>query len=391
MDSSVGGSHYSLFYLVESLDKAKYDPIVVFHRDNKLIPMYRDAGIDARVFRIKTPYQFATRLRSTMPLRRLMGFIQSLANLWRMVLFPALRCAVYLLKNRVDLVHLNNTIIRNHHWMLGATLVGAKCITHERGINERISWFSIFFSNRLAAVICISKAASDNLAQKGIRKDRLVVVHNGLDARRVQAKVEIGEIKRQLGIPTDCPVIGMVGNIKEWKGQDVVTRATAELNKRWPNLRCLLVGDTAESDKYYEKRLRQLVSELGVAQNIVFTGYQRDVANYVNIMDVVIHASVSPEPFGRVLLEAMALRKPLVGANAGAVPEIILHGETGLMCEPGNDRALARSVAELLENPQHARAMGEKGYLRLIQEFDITKNVRATQAVYERIFSEVTT
>lgn len=386
-DSSVGGSHFSLFYLVEALDKSRYDPIVVFHRDNRLIPMYREAGLDTRVFTIRQPFRFSAKAQNIRALKGVLRLLQAMANLWRMVLIPALRCALYLRANRVDLVHLNNTIIRNHHWMLGATLAGAKCISHERGINERISRFSHLMTKTLAGVICISRAVRDNLVKEGIDEKKLVVVHNALEVSRVHVKVDPQEIRRRHRIDSASLIIGMVGNIKEWKGQDVVIRATARLRERWPGVRCLLVGDTALEDKYYEERARTLVSELGVEANIIFTGYQANSVDYMNAMDVVIHASITPEPFGRVLLEAMALKKPLVGANAGAVPEIIRHGETGMLSTPGDDQMLARYVEELLQNPARAHAMGEKGYLRLIQEFGIQSNVLGTQALYERIFT----
>lgn len=386
-DSSVGGSHFSLFYLVEGLDKSRYDPIVVFHRDNRLIPMYRAAGLDTRIFSIRQPFRFSSKVLSIPVLSWPLRVLQGMVNLWRMVLVPAVRCALYLRANHVNLVHLNNTIIRNHHWMLGATLAGAKCVSHERGINEHISWFSHLMAKNLTGIICISHAVRDNLVRRGVDKKKLVVVYNALDANRVRVKADSLEVRKRHGIEADGLVIGMVGNIKEWKGQDVVIRAVGHLRGRWPKLRCLLVGDTALEDKYYEDRLRLLVTNLDVDENIIFTGYQSNVADYMNAMDVVIHASITPEPFGRVLLEAMALKKPLIGANAGAVPEIIRHGETGMLSTPGDDQMLADYVAELLQDRSRARVMGENGFLRLLQEFGIMSNVLGTQALYERIFS----
>lgn len=386
MDSSVGGSHYSLFYLVESLDKSRYEPIVVFHRENRLIPMYRQAGLDSRVFPYRDAVRFAARLSRFSFAGRFVQLVQNLVNIWRMVIFPGIRCALYLRAHHVDLVHLNNTIIRNHHWMLGAILARVKCISHERGINEHISWFSRFFARRLSAIICISGCVKDNLLKQGIAANQLVVVHNGLDPDRVRAKVDSAEIHQRHGIEPGSPIIGIIGNIKEWKGQDVVVRATARLRERWPNIRCLLVGDT-EVDRVYEERLRSLVAEKSLQDNVIFTGYQPNVADYLNVMHVMIHASVLPEPFGRVLLEAMAMKKPVIGARGGAVPEIIVDGETGLMFTPGDDAELAQEVAGLLEDSVRAKQMGENGYKRAGQDFGIKKNVQKTQQLYERLFS----
>ena len=386
LDSSVGGSHFSLFYLVESLDKSRYEPVVVFHRENRLIPMYEQAGLDTRIFPYRSALRLASSLKRFGSLTRMLQLALNIANILRMIVLPGVRCARYLKANHIELVHLNNTIIRNHHWMLGSILARVKCISHERGINENISGISRLFAKGLAAIVCISVSVRDNLAAQGIGDGKLVIIHNGLDPKKVRVQVGAAQIKRQYGIDPSSPIIGIVGNIKEWKGQDVVVRAVGHVRERWPDIRCFLVGDT-DVDPSYEEKLKALVRELGLQDNILFTGYQSNVADFLNIMDIVIHASVLPEPFGRVLLEAMAMRKPVIGSRGGAVPEIVQEGITGFMFTPGDDAELARSMTILLEDKNRARALGESGALRAAQEFGIERNVQKTEAVYAKLFS----
>jgi glycosyltransferase involved in cell wall biosynthesis len=309
-------------------------------------------------------------------------------NVVRMIVWPGLRCAIYLRTNRIDLVHLNNTIIRNHHWMLGALLARVKCISHERGINEQITSISRLFAKRLAAIICISVSVRDNLARQGIGTGRLAIIHNGLDPEKISASIGAKEIKQRYGVPNDAPVIGIVGNLKDWKGQEVVVRAVARLRESWPELRCLLVGDS-EVDLAYTNRLRTLTAESELHKNIIFTGYQSNVADFLNAMDIVVHASILPEPFGRVLLEGMVMRKPVVGSNGGAVPEIVQHDLTGYLFEPGDHEALANCLARLLDDKSLAAKMGEEGYRRAVSEFGIRRNVEKTEALYEELFSAV--
>ena len=102
-------------------------------------------------------------------------------------------------------------------------------------------------------------------------------------------------------------------------------------------------------------------------------------------MDVAVHTSITPEPFGRVLLEAMAMHKPVVGSRDGAVPEIVVDGETGYTFEPGNPEPLAARILDLLEHPDRARAFGEAGYRRLVDEFHVDRNVERTMAVYQAV------
>ena len=384
VDGTIGGSFYSLLYLVERLDRARYKPIVVFHRDNALVPTYRAAGIDTRVLPLRMPVRFDTRLPVVAVVYKV---AQRLVNLVRCFVLEAVDCAHLLRHERIDLVHLNNSITRNHHWMLGAMLARVPCVTHERGINTTYSATARFFGNRLKAILCISHAVRDALLRGRIYAERLVIVPNGLDPARVQPQVSAIAMRKRHGIAADNPVIGIVGNIKEWKGQEVVVRAVARLSEHWPTLHCLLVGDTAEDDRYYEERLRRLVGELRVDDNIIFTGYRKEVADYMNAMDVVIHASIHPEPFGRVLIEAMSIGKPVVASSDGAVTEIVVHGETGFTFSPGDDAALADAIATLLQDPALMREMGKKATQRVEEEFNISQNVNKTEALYHAIFS----
>jgi glycosyltransferase involved in cell wall biosynthesis len=133
--------------------------------------------------------------------------------------------------------------------------------------------------------------------------------------------------------------------------------------------------------------MRALVSSLGLQNHVIFAGYHRNVPDILMMADVVVHASTRPEPFGRVILEAMACRKPVIGSRAGGVPEIIEDGCTGLMFPPGDHEALSAAILHLLTDRERAARMGEAGYRRLIDRFHVTRNVAATEQVYDRILA----
>ena len=150
---------------------------------------------------------------------------------------------------------------------------------------------------------------------------------------------------------------------------------------------CLLIGDTSPDDMAYRERMHALIAELGLGQRVLITGFKQDIANYVNALAIQIHASVAPEPFGRVLLEAMALEKPLVASGDGAVPEILVDGVTGFLFPPNDPDALAARLRELLVDPALVASMGRAGRQRLETEFSITRNVAETQRLYERLLA----
>jgi glycosyltransferase involved in cell wall biosynthesis len=175
-----------------------------------------------------------------------------------------------------------------------------------------------------------------------------------------------------------------VGNIKAWKGQETVVRATALLKKTWPGIKCLLVGGTVDRNPYKEN-LERIVAELRIDENIIFTGFQNNPADFMNVMDVVVHSSIEPEPFGMVNLEAMYLKKPVISTNIGGPREIFEDGEDGILIEPGDPMLLAQQISVLLNNPDLRVIIGQKAHEAVIDKFKITSTVRAVESIYEEL------
>jgi len=128
-----------------------------------------------------------------------------------------------------------------------------------------------------------------------------------------------------------------------------------------------------------------LSNQLGVAKQCIFTGHIHHVADYLNVMSVVLHTSIKPEPFGRVVIEAMAMKKPVIASRAGAIPEIIVDGVSGITFSPGNHAELAKAVTTILEQTDNAREIGVRGYQRLLDTFHIEQNVSATEQLYRSL------
>ena len=388
-DGTVGGSFFSLLYLVSGLDRNKYNPVVVFHTEHSLLPRYHEAGIKTLIIERPKPW-VASPPESIIgklfhPLTRT---FQKIFNFIKFFPLTGLSYARLMRKHDIKLLHLNNSIVKNHDWMLGARLVGVKCLTHERGINRRYSKMARYFASRIAGIICISNAVKDTLVSHGISDRNISIIYNGIDPGIVKVSQEPSEILGKHGTEDGQIVIGVIGNIKEWKGQETAIRAMPEILARYPNVVCYLVGDTSRDDQYYKDRLTGIIRELGIEKNIVFTGYTTNVANYLNIMKVVLHTSVAPEPFGRVLIEAMSMKKPLIGTRAGAVPEIIEEGESGFTFEPGNHHELAEKVLAIISNDSLADNMASRGYEIVNSKFNISNNIAATQKLYQQILGK---
>lgn len=387
-DGTVGGSFFSLLYLVSGLDKTKYNPIVVFHNEHSLLPQYHAAGIQTLIIPAYKPaiYGMGQIPRCiTWLAHPCRDIFQKAVNFSQGFVGRALHYARLLRELNIDIVHLNNSIVRNNDWMLGAMLARVPCITHERGINKHYPLIARLLGKRLKAIVCISNAVRDNLKDHSIDTRNLVTIYNAIDPRVVSVTTEASDVLQRQNITPGARIVGVVGNIKFWKGQETMIRALPLILRDVPDLVCLLVGDTAPADQAYHDHLLKLAGELGVTKNIRFTGYTRNVADFINVMEVVVHTSVEPEPFGRVLIEAMAMSKPVVGARGGAVTEIIEEGKTGLTFTPGDPSSLAEMIRRLLLSPETTVTMGHNGRERLDSEFDIRTNVRKTQEIYDMV------
>jgi len=387
-DGTIGGSYYSLLYLVEGLRATRYQPFVVFHREHALLPRFAQACPQVYVIPKAPPIQLLAQHSSlnrlhpvlTAPVLLLQRALNSVKFLTIVI-----RHARFLRTHAIALLHLNNSVTRTHDWMLAAWLTRTPCVVHERGINDRFPFLARFFAPRVSAVICISDAVRENLIKHRVAQGNLRVIPNGLDPTRIVPRRDAEEVRRALRIDERRRVIGLIGNIKEWKGQEIVIRALPAIAAKVPGVVCLFVGTASDSDRDYKNRLQDLIAQLRVEEYVIFTDYWENVADVLNLMEVSIHASTLPEPFGRVLLEAMAMKKPVVGSRSGAVPEIVEHGVTGFTFAPGNPSELASHVIQLLDHPTTARAFGEAGYARLLERFHITENVSQTLRLYGEI------
>jgi len=357
--------------------------IVVFYYPNDVADKLRRLNIETIILQRPRPVVLKRPNKRLFSLLAApLAMMQKVINFLNFHIVLAVRYALLLKKKRIDLLHLNNSISRNHEWILAAGLARVQCITHERGLNPVFSALSRFYAGRLQAIICISQAVRKNLIDNGVDATRLVTIYNAIDPDRVKAEKSDADIRRRHGIGNDSTVIGVIGNIKKWKGQETAVKAMPLVLARFPQAVCLMVGDTSINDTEYHHYLVQLGKDLGVEDNIVFTGYTSNVADYLNCMKVVLHTSLEPEPFGRVLIEAMSMKRPVIAARAGAVPEIVDEDVTGYTFTPGDHQDLADKLIKLLSDETRIASCGENGYKRLVERFEARRNVHETTRLY---------
>jgi glycosyltransferase involved in cell wall biosynthesis len=267
---------------------------------------------------------------------------------------------------------------------VAAKRLGVPAICHLRAMETRIA-YDRHLSRSLRGYICISQAVEAHQHGQGGRTAPAWIVYNGLDLADIDRPVDRQQVRAELGLPLDGQVLGCVARLVAWKGQEVFLRALAELAPARPGLRGLMVGAPEGQTQDYARHLRDLAAELGIARRLVWTGYRDDVPRLLHAVDVLVHTSTEPEPFGRVLIEAMAAGVVVIGARAGAVPEIVTDSVDGLTVPPGDVAALAQAIARALDHPDEAAAWRRAARKTVEQRFTLPSYVNGVQRVYEEI------
>ena len=212
--------------------------------------------------------------------------------------------------------------------------------------------------------------------------DRLRVVRYGLKLERyLDAPALPRTLRRDLGLPPACRLVGVIGRLLNMKGQDVFIRAAAELAGRFDDLFFVLAGD-GDNRRDYE----QLVGQLGLRDRVLFLGWRRDVPNILANLDVVVLPTVNDfEGTPLAVIEALAANRPIVATNVGGVSEVIRDGETGKLIPIKDPQAIVAAVSALLDDPARAKVMSEAGrelVSRLYREADM---IAATESYYREL------
>ncbi|MFC2071536.1 glycosyltransferase [Chloroflexota bacterium] len=218
-----------------------------------------------------------------------------------------------------------------------------------------------------------------------VRRGTFQTIHNGIDLDALEPnRVSPDQIKKSLGIDPLHWVVGNVANLRPAKGHMYFLQAARLVLNQYPEVTFVIVG--RETVKGYLRQLEELAEQLGIRNRILFTGFRPDAIQITSAFDVFVLSSLW-EGFGIVLLEAMALGKPVIGTRVGGIPEVIEDGVNGYLVEPRNPQQLAEKVVQLLVDEAWRSKMGQKGLQRVRDKFSIRDTVKAVEGVYVSVLN----
>lgn len=235
------------------------------------------------------------------------------------------------------------------------------------------------------AVVANAEAVREKLIEEGVPANKITVIHNGLDLRRVAIPENFSpeRVLRALGLPNGMRFVSIVANMRnEVKDHRTFLRAAQRVAEAVPDVGFALAGEGELMDS-----LREYASQLGLQGRAFFLGRCERVAELLAISDVCVLSSRA-EGFSNSILEYMAAGKPVVATDVGGAREAIIEGETGYLVRPGDDAAMAERIIELLRDTEKAKRMGERGRARVQKLFSVEALIRRTEGLYERLLAK---
>ena len=352
--SGPGGAESVMAGLASSLDRSRYRSIACLFRDGWLRARCEQSGIETHILRLTRKLD--------------LGWLRMFSRLVR--------------QHGVRLIHAHE-FGANTYGAIAARWLGIPLVATVHGRQYYADCATRRAAYRVLSHVATMVAVSEDVkrfvvAATGTAARRICVVHNGAAVRPPLSAAEGGRRRSALGMAPDELIVGVVGSLYGVKGHRFLLAAAPQILDARPATRFVIVGRG-----HLEAELKAQARQLGIADRVRFLGFRDDIGDLLPLFDVFALPSLS-EGLSIALLEAMAAGTPVVATRVGGNPELVIHGETGLLVPAGDVSSLAAAISALLIDRAEATRLGENGRTRVAQSFGLDSMVEAYQAIYDR-------
>jgi glycosyltransferase involved in cell wall biosynthesis len=290
--------------------------------------------------------------------------------------------AAYIRRHRIEILHSTDRPRDAIACVILAGLTGAKALVHAHvNYGDWMSRGVTWALGRADAIVGVSNHTAGTFTSAGYRPDRVHAVLNAIEPSRWNPSLDPAPGRASLGVSDGVPLILSVARLFRGKGHFELLSALPQVKRKYPNVRLAIVGSDYPADSGTTEMLREYARELGIGENVIFTGQRTDIASLLAACDLFSLPSFE-EPFGLVFAEAMAMKRPVVALTNGGTSEVVEHGKCGLLSPPGDVDALAANLLRLLDNPALRAQFGENGRSRVEQRFTPQRMASDFAALY---------
>jgi glycosyltransferase involved in cell wall biosynthesis len=361
------GADIGLLHSIKSLDRQKYYPIVILPSDmptGMLSPELDRLGVEFHFAHLGILRRKYLTVRSIIPLAiellRGVAYVRSTAR-----------------SRRVAIVYVNTFVPVSG--AIGGKLAGVPVLWHIREILSMprpVRWL-LYKALSLCAdrTVCISRAVRDSVLNEAPNLARKsVVVYNAVCVAASNGEGRDIGLREELKLPQSALLVGMVGRITHWKGQEILAEAAALVLREHPGVHFVAVGSYFADESHYLKKLKSLINSLGLDGLFHLVDYRSNVTDVYRALDVFVLPSIKPEPFGRVTVEAMAQGLAVIATNHGGTVELIEEGVTGMLVPPSNPHALAAAIGLLLRDQRLREKIGSAAAAYAKENFGLLRH-----------------
>ncbi len=243
--------------------------------------------------------------------------------------------------------------------------------------------------SRVTYALAISSVIKKNLLNTcPLKEEQVLLLHNGIDTNLFNPQQVSGDkIRKQFDLKDDDLVVGMMARFSPGKGHEEFLKAAEILNKKFPQLKFLVVGEASHGEDEYMKKIKNKAYRLKL-HNVIFTGFRSDTPEVLSAMDIFVFPSHA-EAFGIALVEAMAMGKPSVCTNSDGILDIAVDGSTSCLFENKNPIDLAVKIELLINSPGKRKALGDEARKRAVEKFNIEMLTEQVIEIYKKAAEKV--
>jgi glycosyltransferase involved in cell wall biosynthesis len=360
-----GGAEAMLLQILKYQNRDVFEPLTGFLHDGPLIEEVESLGVPTVLFP-------ATRFRRILTTVRTIRSIRS-----------------FLRQERIGLVF-GNMAMAHLYGGLAALGTDTQAVWFQHGLPNILSGVDYAAARVPSKLIFVYTEAARRAEARFHPRSRIVPIRGSVDLARFDPmKVSSHALRQELGIEKDALLVACVARLQRWKGQSLFLAAAALVRSSFPTAQFVVVGGTLfDLDKGYARDLVEEAAQVLPPGMVHFLGHRSDLPDILADVDVLVHCPLTPEPFGLVILEAMAMQVPVVATLGGGPDEIVTDGETGVLVAPRDAAALADAIGEVLSDPVGRKAMGVAARRRVEAQFSAEATIREIEGHLEPLMTK---
>lgn len=355
--SDLYGASKILLIVIQNLINNGFEPTIVLSENGPLVQEIENMGVEVHIIRL------GILRRKYFSPKGIINRINVISSSWKK-LQPIIH------QKKIQTIYSNTTGV-----LIGAFLARKYKLNHIWHVHEIINdpllfvKFIGYLLNAYSTKVIVVSESVKNCWQKYVSNEKLIRIYNGIDySFYIDRPITI---KHELNIPEDFLVIGMIGRVHYWKGQDYFLKIAGELCRNNKNLCFVMAGDAFPGYEYLYKKLDDIIKEEKLTEKVYNLGYRTDIANILNSVDIFILPSTLPDPFPTVLLEAMATAKPVAATSHGGSTEMIVDGESGMLIPFDDAIKAAEKIQEIVADKSKREEMGLNARIRVVNNFSL--------------------